>query len=240
MRGLVVVAVLLGAVAPARADSVALLVSETRAAHDAAANGNCQIVVSIGVRMQASAIDYYRTAFLADPAIAACIERPSQPDSTQREGTSYLPLRIAGELVVGGVLTLGGGIGGLALGAEAGGDLYCDRDSPCNEGPLKFGVTVGAVVAAPLGVYLIGTLGSDTGSFPATALGSLVGVVPGLVVLGVDDDYAFPFLLSGPLVGAIVGFNLTRRDERDTASVAAVPMVRIDHGQSTFGIAGAF
>jgi len=68
-------------------------------------------------------------------------------------------------------------------------------------------------IGVTLGVYLIGTIGNETGSFLATFLGSMAGIalaIPAAISISNDDLKGIPLLL-GPPLGACIGFNATRR-----------------------------
>lgn len=80
--------------------------------------------------------------------------------------------------------------------------------------------------ASAVGVYLVGTIGKETGSFPLTLGGAFAGVitmcvmlplsleVSGVLIVGVERIVSFAvfaFVLLIPPTMATLGFNLTRR-----------------------------
>src|SRR5687768_105630 len=111
-------------VASAQTDSFA---ADARAAHDAAAQGNCDFALSIGARIKQENGEYYARVFVTDPAIATCLAAPRQAaplappgmvapttpiaDAPPHQGTPPLSAgRLAGEFLVGGLFAVGGGI----------------------------------------------------------------------------------------------------------------------------------
>jgi hypothetical protein len=76
------------------------------------------------------------------------------------------------------------------------------------------GFLLGYGLGNALGVYLIGNSRGETGSFKATLAGSMIGLVVGFASLYVYDEWKpipAAILLFGPPVGAMIGFNGTRR-----------------------------
>ena len=139
-------------------------------------------------------------------------------------------VRVAGEILAGvaGGAVVGGG-GGLAM-YKLGVDLW---DVQLN--PLPYvGILSGIALGSSVGVYLIGNIGDETGSFPATLAGGALGalIVGGgclwLALSGTpssDGDppelAAFPGVVlsfvSAP-IGAYIGFNKTRRYKSPSTS----------------------
>ncbi|MBI1927859.1 HEAT repeat domain-containing protein [Candidatus Poribacteria bacterium] len=139
--------------------------------------------------------------------------------------------RIAGEIAVGA----GGGLIGLLAGARIG------QSSGYGIGIAIVGTITGFTLGCSLGVYLVGNIGNETGSFLATWGGSILGGVPAYfgVVIGYGavagdgdvPDWA-PLVGLGMLsqsTGATIGFNLTRRYE--SPPTAGNALLNFDEGQ---------
>ncbi len=75
------------------------------------------------------------------------------------------------------------------------------------------GASLGYLVGNPICVYMAGNRDNKTGSFWATLGGSLIGgVVPLIQLIRGSYGKLYPaYLLTCPLIGSIVGFNMTRR-----------------------------
>ena len=107
-------------------------------------------------------------------------------------------IRLAGEFFAGG--TLGAVFG---YGVSGGSSYYI--------------IPYGAALGSSLGVYLVGEIGNETGSFLNTLLGSTCGVVCFLYT-GPDPDYQGSLRASFAIasftvstLGAVIGFNVTRK-----------------------------
>jgi len=134
------------------------------------------------------------------------------------------PLRIAGEILVGSTLGFG-----CSLGLTAGTGLL--------------GIFVGPVIGSYLGVYLIGSLGNETGSILATFGGSILGAGAAflLIMSGAlsdfieDDDIGGIFMVLfglpslGGAIGGALGFNLTRKYE--TTSTSGTSLANFSKGK---------
>src|SRR5262245_29259692 len=147
--------------------------------------------------------------------------------------------RLAGELVLGAAAGLAGGFAGGMIGYEFQ-KGSCTGEEWCGLGGFIVGGYLGATLAPPVAVYLVGASGDQTGSPAATAIGALLGGGLGLAA-GVGAGRAngwlgFTIAMAGPVVGSMVGFNLTRR-YRD-AGPAPVPgsLVRVDGGRVAIGV----
>lgn len=126
--------------------------------------------------------------------------------------------RIAGEIVVG---ELGGMVGG-CVGALVGIDFayrLVTGKKPEEFGGILYGIGgfyVGYPIGSVLGVYLVGNIGDESGSFLAALGGGCIGGIIGVVALewAIRTDFSwykvFPALLSAP-VAATIAFNLTRK-----------------------------
>lgn len=136
--------------------------------------------------------------------------------SNKREGEKP-PLRggrIAGEF--------GAGLGGGILTGGIGYAIGCAVTSPGEGwfgGLRKFaggvlGFTIGYPIGSSIGVYLVGNMGNETGSYWATLLGWIGGMATSIAIIAIEDcpngikSAAF-FTL--PVAGEVIGFNLTRR-----------------------------
>lgn len=149
--------------------------------------------------------------------------------------------RLAGEVFVGSLFLAGGAVGGAVIGDT----LWTNREG-CGFSPVCLGGLVGAVagigLVAPVGVYLIGASGRETGSFGATLAGSAIGTVVGLGAIAIDDEnaaMAIPLLVA-PIVGAMIGFNATRRYESAPQASSVVPVASVTDGRSMVGVMGQF
>ena len=133
------------------------------------------------------------------------------------------PLRITGEVVVGNIAGLGGYFVGQALGNH-----IASRWPDQNEHTSVFITTgfayTGAAFATAGGVYAVGSMGDQRGSFSATMLGTGVGagvawVLDRTLFSDIDDTasgsrtrWAQTLLNSLlPSIGATIGFNSSRR-----------------------------
>jgi hypothetical protein len=75
-----------------------------------------------------------------------------------------------------------------------------------------FWLASGTSFGSAVGVYAVGNIGNETGSFKATLAGSCLGAALSLATLYSDTPEDFVVALPCcSLAGAIIGFNLTRR-----------------------------
>ena len=85
------------------------------------------------------------------------------------------------------------------------------------------GLMVGNIVGSSLGVYWVGTAGDHTGSYKASLLGSIIGIIPGIAGAAIDvPAIGYIFFYGFPTLGGMIGFNHTRRYESSTPSGTAV------------------
>ena len=80
--------------------------------------------------------------------------------------------------------------------------------------PVVEMATAGTVMAAgsSAGVWLIGSIGKQTGAYWASAAGGAVGVLVGLLLdFMIFPDFDDVFTIFSPTIGSVVGFNLSRR-----------------------------
>ena len=106
---------------------------------------------------------------------------------------------------------LGGSAVGFGLGyltASLGSDVYSS---------MVYGMG-GYLLGSTIGVYLVGNIGDETGSFRAALLGSLTGWLTSYVLAAIsttcvelDDDSLTLLILALPPIGATVGFNRSRK-----------------------------
>ncbi|MBI1922927.1 CotH kinase family protein [Candidatus Poribacteria bacterium] len=133
--------------------------------------------------------------------------------------------RVVGEILMGGVAGAGFGILGGFMGAKIDEALFDDYYWQPLLGVL-IGGYIGYTVGSSLGVYVIGNSGDETGSYPATLggsiLGSVVGSVIGLALVEKLEGWALIPILAGPVLGAVSGFNATRKQESPLESGEAL------------------
>jgi hypothetical protein len=176
--------------------------------------------------------------------LSILLEHHQTPMFLQSSGQTYLlgvageqrdekpPLstgRIAGEFLAGEVGGFVGILPGLMLGSMVAG--YApggDRDGSAAR--LVLGVaTAGAVVAlgSATGVYIVGNIGNETGSFLPTFYGAAaglgVGFGGGLIIYAISDDNYTGMGFIGMAIGATIGFNLTRRYDSPLAGSKTAP-----------------
>jgi hypothetical protein len=131
--------------------------------------------------------------------------------------------RIAGELLAGGV---GAMIGVAPL-------VQVDRDSEWGLGyvlMLFWTYPIGALVSCA-GVYFVGNVGRQAGSFRAALAGAALGGAIALTVTigavpgdySIADEALFAIAFGAPTVGAVIGYNLTRRHTLRPAGAAEPP-----------------
>ncbi|HET7373982.1 MAG TPA: hypothetical protein VFJ20_11370 [Gemmatimonadaceae bacterium] len=146
--------------------------------------------------------------------------------------------KIAGEALVGSLFATGGGV----IGAYAGYGIDCINDcrgwAPGVTGPT-IGGYAGLTLTAPLGVYLAGTSGNETGSLGATYLGALAGAGIGVLAGLSGSRIGELAMVLGPSAGAMIGFNLTRR-YRPEARRSWAPTAVVSSERTIFGIGGRF
>ena len=156
-------------------------------------------------------------------ATASVRAQGAAPASVAAPRPALEPLRITGEVVVGNIAGLGGYFVGQALGNH-----IASRWPDQNEHTSVFITTgfayTGAAFATAGGVYAVGSMGDQRGSFSATMLGTGVGagvawVLDRTLFSDIDDTasgsrtrWAQTLLNSLlPSIGATIGFNSSRR-----------------------------
>lgn len=149
--------------------------------------------------------------------------------------------RIAEEIIVGCAGGFAVGVPCALAGGAVGASMTYDPDYPDSWFPslgMIFGAAIGFGISYPLGsatgVYLVGTRGNVTGSFLATWVGTIVGLLCVLPAAMIDYDLAGIAFLAGPPIGATIGFNLTRRYETPAESETA--LINLRNGQVSLAI----
>jgi hypothetical protein len=163
---------------------------------------------------------------------------------TARDDDGPPPLsggRLLGEAAVGSLFAVGGGIGGAYMGfaLETSGD--CGGEF-CGLGGAILGGVAGLAFVTPIGVYMVGSSGDQTGSLGATIGGSVVGTLVGVAAAagGEDEDLAVVCLIAGPVLGSMAGFNLTRKYVPGHKAHSWAPVANVSHGKTSFGVVGRF
>lgn len=148
---------------------------------------------------------------------------------------------IVGELFVGGLFETGGAFAGGFIGYSIDTANGC-TGFVCGAASIAIGGLTGAALAAPVGVYLVGSTNGETGSFGATLGGSALATLVGLGVFAVTDwsGVGGAVLIAAPTVGATIGFNATRTYTRRERPRAWVPVAGSAHGVTSLGVAGRF
>jgi hypothetical protein len=77
-------------------------------------------------------------------------------------------------------------------------------------------VAVTHSLGSAIGVYLVGNIGNETGSFAATWGYGFLGGIAGIGILCASGRLSVVPELLGTSIGAIIGFNLTRRYKSPT------------------------
>jgi hypothetical protein len=140
--------------------------------------------------------------------------------------------RIGGEILAGAALGLALGYGGAYLGylIEGGEDEGLE-----GAWGLIIGGSLGASIGCALGVYVVGSIGNETGSIGATFLGSVLGVGLGWVALLVGGESILAYMsVAIPPICACVGFNMTRRYKSSSSSGRS--LLNFREGQMTLDI----
>jgi hypothetical protein len=178
---------------------------------------------------------------LAPPGMTAPLAEPATLEPA-REGTPPLDgTRVVGELLLGSLFAAGGAIGGAYAGYALETADGC-HDEWCGIGGIILGGTIGMTFVAPVGVYLAGSHSGETGSLGATIGGSVVGTLCGIGALALAQNEAGGVLFfAGPVVGSIVGFNLSRRYERPrTRQARWLPTATANGDRAVVGVVGSF
>lgn len=193
-----------------------------RNAHDAALRGDCASAQLLASRIAKIDPAYHATVIATDATITSCVDvsrsppraaaTPAGPPQVKEVPTGSPGIsggRLAVEFVLGGVLSIGGGVGGLFLGdAIWGQDDGCDTFCPSNG--MVIASVLGLIAGATAGVVLVGSDDDETYSLGMTFGGAAVGGLLGIaLVVGNDGGSALP-LLAAPTIGAMIGLNMSR------------------------------
>ncbi len=186
---------------------------------------------------------------LTPPPIISAPEAPEEePRNEPPPASRFEPpggLRIAATSLTGALVAVGGGIGGFFI---------AEQVAPCGElcGTNLLGFGLGLTLAAPLGVYGMGTLLDEQGRFLPTFLGGLLGGVSGAFLLLVGSQFvpgATYLSLTMPVVGAVLGYELFRAPGAPSpegtawapAGVQLQPVLGVTRsGGGVLGLAGRF
>src|SRR5262245_21881670 len=147
--------------------------------------------------------------------------------------------RLAVELIPGAAAGVGGGFVGAVIGVAMTKDS-CTGEEWCGLGGAIVGGYIGATLVPPFAVYLVGAAGDQTGSLGATfggaLLGGAAGLISGIAVGQKNAPLGLGIAMAGPVIGATVGFNLTRRYRDSGPSLAPGSLVRVDGGHAALGV----
>ena len=186
----------------------------------------------------------------AQPALSPPGETPAIAAAQTPAGPELDRSTLTGQVLLGGVLGLGGGIAGGYLSYS----LACGSRN-CSDGAIA-AVLVGAYASASFGIaggtYLVGNSARAEGSFGAAFGGALVGGVAGLAgaaivdqVLGYDHPAAKAWLgaaaiAGGWIGGSLVGYYLTRHWKPSSELARVRPTFHAGAGGVACGIGAAF
>jgi len=204
-----------------------------RGARAAAVRGDCVGARVLGSRIARMDPEFHRTVIRTDPAITQCkpatralsIEAQEVPEGRMQHRSGKPPLdggQMVGQLIIGGLFTLGGAVGGAFLGVG----LENDCNDECYGGIIVGGLVGGTVMAA-IGVNLVGDTDEVEGSLGMAVVGSMLTT---LVTIGVISNSNFQgetapvlMLMAAPAIGAMLGFNLSREYKDVRVSVHPTP-----------------
>jgi len=135
--------------------------------------------------------------------------------------------RIAGEILVGGI----GGTAGVLVPISWGHSKSTNDEFGCYFFMSGCIVSITYPLASAIGVYLVGNIGDESGSFFATLAGSFLGGLVGMITWAwslehEDWQTVIPGFFAAPL-GATIGFNLTRKYNKLPSANKSAP-IRID------------
>ncbi len=200
----------------------------------AAHRGDCKLARELASLLRETDAGSY-AALSRDPAFAACSVGPRREPAEGPSKEIDVPTSIVLETVLGTGVGFSGLLAGGLLGyaATSGNVLVL-------YGP-GIGALVGWTLVAPIGVYLAGNAADYHGSKAATELGAIAGGVGGLLLAEHTGNQKLQItaLLGTPLVGAVLGYNLTRSNKRDHA-LAIAPVLDVSHDRTVAGLGGRF
>jgi len=155
--------------------------------------------------------------FILCVAFQFCTAVVTEPTKAETNDTNNI--KIVGEILAGGLGGLAGVVVPLAV-----------IDFPSSKAEVLgydfLTVFCTYPIGSAIGVYLVGSIGNETGSFAATLGGSLLGEVAGIMILEWYSEYVrswytlVPIFLAAP-IGATIGFNRTRKYTSPSATKAA-------------------
>lgn len=155
-----------------------------------------------------------------------CLATVASPGvAQQQEGPKLEPLRVAGEMVLGGYAGIGGFVIGRFASQGAVSLLGVRHEGTVRKVGFAGGVIGGGLATAGV-VYALGNMGDQTGDFDATYLGTGIGFVAALgvarMILGPEGRpregmstaarwAAANVIALLPAIGATIAFNSTLR-----------------------------
>lgn len=104
---------------------------------------------------------------------------------------------------------------------------------------VAIGAAIGGGLAFSLGVFLGGDTDTRTGSIGITLAGGLAGAAigGGIALFARDrDGVVITAMIAGPVLGSLVGFNLTRRWRDYTLTPRVGSLLHVDRGRVVLGI----
>ena len=108
-----------------------------------------------------------------------------------------------------------GGIGGGVLGMYATHELAGGYSNSESKNMLR-GYT-GLALGTSLGIYIVGSMGNETGSYITTLFGTVAGYLPMWALLAYSGGESGMAVLLAPILGGVAGFNLTRAARKPCA-----------------------
>jgi hypothetical protein len=216
----------------ARATSPELL-GLARGAHVAGARGDCVGARTLAARIQRLDPDFYAAVISTDLSITACKPKPRvyavDPETpvvmrpTRTAASTVAPVTYprdrgrngVGQVFLGSVMGAGVGLLGGVLGAGMSEDEL--------GGALLFG-SLGLVTGTTAGVILAGDNEATDYSLGWTIAGSIGGTLLGWTIVFDNNNFESPALTLGvligaPTLGAMLGFNASRRQLYPDASL---------------------
>ncbi len=168
------------------------------------------------------------------PQVGHISNRPLDPvpatQALQEEPPGRIK-RVAWSLAFGAV----SGVAVAIVGGVLGGSVRGAQLKPIGNGWA--GAGLGFIVGAPIGVLLAGAIFDGNGAWWAAVLGDLAGGLVGLAAVGFGGAEGTPVLFSLPLVGSVLGYELTSAANR---TVVAPTVSLLRGGGGTVGLVGQF
>jgi len=186
---------------------------------------------------------------MAQPALSPPGETP--PIETPRRGAPPLDSgTVTGQVLLAGVLGVGGALAGGYLGfAMVGANTNSDNGAVV---PIILGLYLGGSLGVAGGTYLVGNNATAEGSFGAAYGGALLGGLAGIAgaaivdkALGYGHDDAKPLLettavVGGWIGGSLVGYYLTRHSKASSELASLHPTFRADSHGMALGVGATF